>query len=129
MASKKKWKKRALLAEHQAQELFAQSVARATELAKIDELLMNAEFEGPTIEAWVAQAQQFLQRLVDERGIIKKSSGGDRTVIPTAPSTSELHSRQSDTTTSDGEYSFLTDADVSPYAKVAEVEERRATRS
>lgn len=111
MASKKKLKARLKREQHISNEMFVQIGMLAGQLQRVDELLANAEFEGPTIEAWVAQAQQFLQRLVDERGLVKKSSGGDRAVIPTAPSTSELHSRRSESTP-DGEYSFLTEGEV-----------------
>jgi hypothetical protein len=113
VASKKKLKARLRRERKVADEMFVQIGMLAAQLQRVDELLSNAEFEGPTIEAWVAQAQQFLQRLVEERGIVKKSSGGDPAVIPMAPSTSELHSRQSEPTP-DGEYSFLTDTDVVP---------------
>lgn len=121
MASKKKWKKRALAAELQAHELFNQSVARAEELARIDILLMEAEFPGPTMDAWVAQTQQFLQKLVDERKLTKKSSTVDPIVTQTGPSTSVQNSSSSRTTEPDGEYEFLEPAEVSPGRMIKDI--------
>jgi hypothetical protein len=115
VASKKEWKRRAKLFEQQSHELFGQSVARAAELARIDEMLLSVEFAGPTIEAYVAQTQQFLQRLVEERGLSKKSSSARPTVVEMVPSTSAPRLRLSTSMEDDepdGEYNFLESSDV-----------------
>ena len=97
MASKKKWKKRALRAEKEAHELFSQATARATELAQIDMLLREAEFPGPTFDAWAAQVSQLLTKLVEMRGIQPKDP---------RPFSMVSNSGKEEPV---GEYSFLTD--------------------
>lgn len=118
MASKKRLKKYIKELERQNLELFNQSVARAEEIARIDVMLHDAEFPGPTIEAYVAQTQQFLQRLVEERGLRKKSSMGESVVVPMAPSISErgsgsyLSIAPENEAEDNGEYEFLQPSDV-----------------
>lgn len=130
MASKKEWKRRAKTQERLANQLFAQSVKRAEELARVDIMLKEVEFPGPDIESYVAQTQQFLQRLADERGLGKKCCSDDPTKPQTGTGISGQNTKPSTSSSSpDGEYQFLTDDDISPYAQVAKVEGRRATRS
>lgn len=111
MSSKKKWKKRAKRQERFADELFIQVTGLSGQLATIDNMLHDAEFPGPTIDAWVAQCQQFLNKLVEERGIVKKSSSGlpVETLIP-VPSISGPNSGLYGSISNDtGEYELLQD--------------------
>lgn len=128
MASKKKWKERAQAQERLANDLFSQLQARAGELQRIDQLLHDAEFPGPTIDAWCAQMQQFLNRLVEERGIVKKSYSGGPYDTKTVPSSSGPSSRPPTGTvlsktpmmdqTPDGEYKFLEPTDLTASTQV-----------
>lgn len=107
MASKKEWKRRCKAQERTANELFTQCVARAEELAVIDKMLLEAEFAGPTIEAYVAQTQQFLQRLVNERKLSKKSSLASPSDLPQESSTSAPVSSSGQESIVEGEYNLM----------------------
>ncbi len=106
MASKKAWRKRAKYLEQENYNLFVRSTERAAELATIDTMLHNVEFPGPTIDAYVAQTQQFLQRLIEVRGIVKKPRLVERFVVSSP--------RQDQSP--DGEYTFLTEENLTPFA-------------
>lgn len=128
MASKRKWKKRAKKREEalnglssQYATLFDSNAERATQLARIDTMLMQAEFPGPTIEAYVAQVQRFLQDLVDERKLVKKSSGADPSGMRTEGFISGHPSKSSPSTEPsppEGEMLILDDQPSAPWDRL-----------
>lgn len=71
MASKKKWKKRALKAR--SARGVGQALAFETrsnlegQLRAIDHIILHRELPGPSIEEWVAQAQAVFQELIQCR--------------------------------------------------------------
>lgn len=68
MASKKKWKKRALKAEADRSVDQVLSFERASnlegQLRAIDHIILQRELPGPTQDEWVIQARTMLQDLV-----------------------------------------------------------------
>lgn len=108
MADKAEWKRRAREQERIADDLFSQLQLRAAELQRVDDLLVNAELPGPTIEAWVMQVRNLLSSLVTERGIVSGGIAEAFTLQRVAPRSGPVTHEPDD-----GEYTFLTDADLS----------------
>lgn len=103
-------KKKQLKRERQiADELFLQVGMLAGQLHRIDDILINAQLPGPTIEAWSMQVRDLLSSLVRERGIVSGSIV--EAFSPQAVAASSGPHRE---VTNDGEYTLLTDRDLVP---------------
>ncbi|UOW93114.1 hypothetical protein SEA_NOSHOW_46 [Mycobacterium phage NoShow] len=107
MASKEKLKEKLRREKRIADELFVQVGMLSGQLQRVDEILVNAELPGPTIEAWAQQVRDLLSSLVRERGIVSGTIAEAYTLqrvrVPSGPFTEAAD---------DGQYSFLTDADL-----------------
>ena len=107
MASKKKLKKQAKRQAHIADELFVQVGLLAGQLHEVDHILANAQLPGPTIEAWAQQVRDLLSELIRARGIVSggihQQFGVGRSAAPSGPRND---------VSDDGEYTFLTDRDI-----------------
>ena len=112
MASKKKLKERLKREQHIGDELFVQVGMLSGQLARVDEILVNAQLPGPTIEAWVMQVRDLLSSLVTERGIVS-GMVAEAFAVQRVRTNSGPHNE----TSSDGEYTFLTDRDLEPFPR------------
>ena len=115
MASKKKWRKRALEQAQIADDLFEQVRVLSGQLHKVDEVLVNAELPGPTIDAWAAQVRQVLSSLVQERGIVSGGIAQAYTLQPVRPPSGV--SIRDPEAPDNGEYELLTDKDLKPFSQ------------
>ena len=68
MASKKEWKGRAKSALFAQQQAERRADHLQEQLNKIDNLLNEAQFPGPTLPEWAGQVRGFLQTLARLRG-------------------------------------------------------------
>ncbi|AZS06602.1 hypothetical protein SEA_JACOREN57_35 [Mycobacterium phage JacoRen57] len=115
MGKKKELKKELKHQERIADDLFRQMQDRSHELARVDELLLNAQLPGPTIEAWAQQVRDLFRELVRLRGLqplganIAAIAGAQPQVISPIQGPPEAEDN--------GTYSFLSDADLSEYAR------------
>lgn len=104
---KKKVKEKLRREKHIADELFVQVGLLSGQLQRVDDLLVNAELSGPTIEAWAMQVRDLLSSLVQERGIVSGKIPEMFSLQRVAPPTGSVTPLADD-----GEYTFLTDADL-----------------
>lgn len=113
MASKKKLKARLARERKIADEMFVQIGMLSGQLHRVDQILTEAELPGPTIEAWSMQVRDLLSSLVRERGLVSGGIHQAFTLKRVADSSGARSAEGSD----DGEYTFLTDADITaPHA-------------